>query len=585
MAEGSGNQNRLYYADLGDPKSPDISAPVQAADRGGRCGVHADWERRAGAVSAIGQGRAKSQGHCGGPALAGAIGVEDGGCRAERRARIRRPHRRPHRLAVSGGRAEPAEDEQPRRCRPGRDRAAGHRHGGRPRGPRGRAGRLVPVQFAADAVHGLSLRSRFEAKRAVRGADDARRCEPVRNAGALRHVEGRHARAVLHDREEEPARDGSNPTMLYGYGGFSISVTPTYRADVPAWLEKGGVWVSVGLRGGAEYGEAWHKAGMLEKKQNVFDDFIAVAEHLVREKITSPAKLGVMGGSNGGLLVGAVVNQRPDLYAAALPAVGVMDMLRYERFTGGRFWVSEYGSAQNPEQFPFLIRYSPVQNITPGTCYPATLVTTADHDDRVVPSHSFKYAAALQAAQAVRQAGADSRGGGRLARLSPHRQADRGARRSVGVCGGRDGRPDGGRFARVRQTALRLEWSLVSEVSHERRHRDSLRRSPRQRCRWRGQLQGDSLRGSAIRRQSASTPTTCSALERRARRAHLRPEVSPAAVSPAHRNAAAAGTGRTGRGLPGPQHLGSRNRVRCARDGVDSGRDVRVSRHRCVALV
>jgi prolyl oligopeptidase len=169
---------------------------------------------------------------------------------------------------------------------------------------------------------------------------------------------------------------------------------------VPAWLEKGGVWVTVSLRGGAEYGEAWHRAGMLEKKQNVFDDFIAVAEHLVNEKITSPARLGVMGGSNGGLLVGAVVNQRPDLFAAALPAVGVMDMLRYERFTGGRFWVGEYGSAQNAEQFPFLFRYSPVQNIRPGTCYPATLVTTADHDDRVVPSHSFKYAAALQAAQA-----------------------------------------------------------------------------------------------------------------------------------------------------------------------------------------
>ncbi len=195
-------------------------------------------------------------------------------------------------------------------------------------------------------------------------------------------------------------RDGSNPTMLYGYGGFSISVTPAYRADVPAWLEQGGVWVTVSLRGGAEYGEAWHKAGMLDKKQNVFDDFIAVAEHLVKEKLTSPAKLGVMGGSNGGLLVGAVVNQRPDLYAVALPAVGVMDMLRYERFTGGRFWVSEYGSAQNAEQFPFLIKYSPVQNVAPGTCYPATLVTTADHDDRVVPSHSFKYVAALQAAQA-----------------------------------------------------------------------------------------------------------------------------------------------------------------------------------------
>ena len=194
-------------------------------------------------------------------------------------------------------------------------------------------------------------------------------------------------------------RDGGNPTMLYGYGGFSISTTPTYRADVPAWLELDGVWVTVSMRGGAEYGEEWHKAGMLEKKQNVFDDFIAVAEHLVNEKVTSPAKLGMMGGSNGGLLVGAVMNQRPDLFAVALPAVGVMDMLRYQRFTGGRFWVSEYGSAENAEQFPFLIKYSPVHNLKPGTCYPATLVTTADHDDRVVPSHSFKYAAALQAAQ------------------------------------------------------------------------------------------------------------------------------------------------------------------------------------------
>ena len=193
--------------------------------------------------------------------------------------------------------------------------------------------------------------------------------------------------------------DGNNPTMIYGYGGFSVSTLPTYRQDVPAWLEMGGVWVTASMRGGAEYGEKWHEAGMLDRKQNVFDDFIAVAEHLVKEKYTSPAKLGVMGGSNGGLLVGAVINQRPDLYAVALPAVGVMDMLRYDRFTGGRLWVQEYGSAQNPAQFPFLIKYSPVQNAKKGTCYPATLVTTADHDDRVVPSHSFKYAAAMQAAQ------------------------------------------------------------------------------------------------------------------------------------------------------------------------------------------
>jgi prolyl oligopeptidase len=195
-------------------------------------------------------------------------------------------------------------------------------------------------------------------------------------------------------------RDGNNPVMIYGYGGFSVSLLPTYRQDVPAWLERGGVWVTANLRGGAEYGEAWHQAGTLEKKQNVFDDFIAVAEHLVREKYTSPARLGIWGGSNGGLLVGAVMEQRPDLYAVALPEVGVMDMLRYDRFTGGALWTTEYGSASDPAQFRFLMTYSPVQNVKPGTCYPATLVTTADHDDRVVPSHSFKFAAALQAAQA-----------------------------------------------------------------------------------------------------------------------------------------------------------------------------------------
>ena len=195
------------------------------------------------------------------------------------------------------------------------------------------------------------------------------------------------------------ALDGSHPTMVYGYGGFSISTLPTYRSDVPAWLELGGIWVTANMRGGAEYGEAWHKAGMLEKKQNVFDDFIAVAEYLVKEKYTSPGKLGIMGGSNGGLLVGAVEEQRPDLFAVALPAVGVMDMLRYDKFTGGHAWVTEYGSSSDSAQFQFLYRYSPLQNVKPDTCYPATLVTTADHDDRVVPSHSFKFTAAMQAAQ------------------------------------------------------------------------------------------------------------------------------------------------------------------------------------------
>ncbi|MEO6212842.1 MAG: prolyl oligopeptidase family serine peptidase [Vicinamibacterales bacterium] len=193
--------------------------------------------------------------------------------------------------------------------------------------------------------------------------------------------------------------DGSHPTIINAYGGFSVSSMPGYRPDIPAWLELGGIWVTANLRGGAEYGEAWHKAGMREKKQNVFDDMIAVAEHLVKAKFTTPARLGISGGSNGGLLVGAVLEQRPDLFAVALPAVGVMDMLRYDSFTGGKAWVTEYGSAQNPAEFPFLRKYSPLHNLKPGSCYPATLVTTADHDDRVVPSHSFKFAAALQAAQ------------------------------------------------------------------------------------------------------------------------------------------------------------------------------------------
>jgi len=195
------------------------------------------------------------------------------------------------------------------------------------------------------------------------------------------------------------ALDGSHPAMVYGYGGFSISVLPVYQDDVPAWLELGGIWVTANMRGGAEYGEAWHKAGNLGNKQKVFDDFIAVAEQLVKDKYTSPAKLGIMGASNGGLLVGAVEEQRPDLFAVALPGVGVMDMLRYDRFTGGHAWVTEYGSSSNPADFAYLIKYSPVQNVKPGVCYPATLVTTADHDDRVVPSHSFKFTAAMQAAQ------------------------------------------------------------------------------------------------------------------------------------------------------------------------------------------
>jgi prolyl oligopeptidase len=192
--------------------------------------------------------------------------------------------------------------------------------------------------------------------------------------------------------------DGNNPTVLYGYGGFNVSLTPSFSISNLVWMEMGGVYAVPNLRGGGEYGEEWHQAGTKLKKQTVFDDFIAAAEWLIAHQYTQSSKLAISGGSNGGLLVGACMTQRPELFGAALPAVGVLDMLRFHKFTIGWAWISEYGSSDNAEEFAALYRYSPLHQLKPGTAYPATLITTADHDDRVVPAHSFKFAAALQAA-------------------------------------------------------------------------------------------------------------------------------------------------------------------------------------------
>jgi prolyl oligopeptidase len=194
-------------------------------------------------------------------------------------------------------------------------------------------------------------------------------------------------------------RDGSHPTFLTAYGGYGSSRSPEYEPDIPLWLEMGGIYAVANVRGGGEYGEDWHRAGMLDRKQNTYDDFIAAAEHLIAQRYTTADRLAIYGHSNGGLLVGAVVTQRPDLFAAAVANAGHYDMLRYHRFTVGAGWISEYGSPEDPRAFPHLLAYSPLHNLRTGACYPASLLLAADHDHTVVPSHAYKFAAALQAAQ------------------------------------------------------------------------------------------------------------------------------------------------------------------------------------------
>ena len=199
---------------------------------------------------------------------------------------------------------------------------------------------------------------------------------------------------ITHKKGLKP--NGHTPTLLYGYGGFNISLTPTFSVGNLVWLEMGGIYAVPNLRGGGEYGEEWHQAGTKLRKQNVFNDFIASAEWLIQQGWTSPKQLAIQGGSNGGLLVGACMTQRPELYGACLPAVGVMDMLRFHKFTIGWAWTSDYGSSENENEFKALYAYSPYHNLKPKTAYPPTMVTTGDHDDRVVPAHSFKFAARLQ---------------------------------------------------------------------------------------------------------------------------------------------------------------------------------------------
>ena len=393
-------------------------------------------------VPALGQGRAEPQGRRGRSAAIRAGGVEDDRPRAQGGDRERRPSSAAAswRSISSTCRAGCCSSVwTARRTARSRCREPGRR---RRRSADARMRRTSGTASARRSCRRRSTSSIPATKKSDGSRSRRRRSTPAssrRKALFATSKDGTRVPFFLTAKKNLPL-DGNNPTMLYGYGGFSVSTLPTYRQDVPAWLERGGVWVTASMRGGAEYGEAWHQAGMLEKKQNVFDDFIAVAEQLVQGRSTRRRRSWASWAARtAGCWSAPSWSSGRICLRSRCPAVGVMDMLRFDKFTGGALWTTEYGSASNPAQFPFLIKYSPVQNIKPGTCYPATLITTADHDDRVVPSHSFKFAAALQAAQGCDEAGADPRRGAGLARLSADGQADRRARGSVGLRGRADG--------------------------------------------------------------------------------------------------------------------------------------------------
>jgi prolyl oligopeptidase len=397
LSEGATNSNRLYFADLGDPARPDPSAAI-----------HPVFERDGAEFSPIGNAGSILFVRTDEDAPNRKIVSIDLDARAGARTVVPERERTLDAAVMAGGRLLTAYlvDVQSRLQVFDTDGASlgGIDLPG--------AGVIAGITGRHDdAVAWVMFSSPLQPSTVLAVDVDGHRITPFEPPEVpidLSRFETRQHFAVSKDGTRVPffvtapkglRRDGRAPLVLYGYGGFSVNILPAYRPDVPAWLEQGGIWVTANLRGGAEYGESWHRAGMRERKQNVFDDFIAVAEHLVRERFTSPAHLAIMGGSNGGLLVAAAMEQRPELFAAVLPAVGVLDMLRYDRFTGGRAWVGEYGSSADAADFAVLMAYSPLHNVVSGTCYPATLVTTADRDDRVVPSHSFKFVAALQRAQ------------------------------------------------------------------------------------------------------------------------------------------------------------------------------------------